>query len=86
MSIPRAATSVATNTRILPALKPASAWVRCDWLRLPWMRSADTRFLTRNAASRLARCFVRVKASTLRTPGAFTSSTRSRDLSSAGTA
>ncbi len=40
MSMPRAAMSVATRTRYLPLLKPASASVRWDCERLPWMRSA----------------------------------------------
>jgi hypothetical protein len=43
-------------------LKPPSAWVRCAWLLLPWIRPAATPFRTRYSARRLARCFVRVKA------------------------
>src|SRR4026209_2771077 len=42
MSMPRAAMSVATSTWNRPSLNPASAAVRCAWLRLPWMRADFT--------------------------------------------
>jgi hypothetical protein len=38
MSMPRAATSVATSARMREALKAASAAWRWPWLLLPWMR------------------------------------------------
>ena len=51
--------------------------MRCPWLRLPWMRSQGTPCLTRKSASRLARCLVRVKTSTLRMSPRLRSSSRS---------
>ena len=45
MSMPRAAMSVATSARMSPLLKPASAWVRADWLLLPCRAMAVMPFL-----------------------------------------
>ena len=60
----RATMSVATSTWISPALKPASACVRCACERLPWIRSDEMRCRCRNSCRRFARCFVRVKTIT----------------------
>mmetsp|Transcript_66725 Transcript_66725/g.201420 ORF Transcript_66725/g.201420 Transcript_66725/m.201420 type:complete len:292 (+) Transcript_66725:841-1716(+) len=46
MSRPRAATSVATSTRLAPALKRPSAWSLSRWSLSPWMM---TLFSVRNA-------------------------------------
>jgi len=39
--------SVATSTGKRPALKPSRAWLRCAWLRFPWILPAETPFLAR---------------------------------------
>ena len=60
MSMPRAAMSVATSTRISPFLKPASACVRAVWLLLPWIAiGADAVPAPATRARRLAPCLVR---------------------------
>ena len=64
MSMPRAAMSVATRTRNLPALKPWSAAVRWPCERLPWIGMQEMPSAVRLAARRLARCLVRVKTMT----------------------
>src|SRR5512144_2466342 len=61
MSMPRAATSVATRTANRPALKSASARTRCGWLLLPWIAVARIPSCSSCVASRFAPCLVRVK-------------------------
>ena len=61
MSMPRAATSVATRIETRPALKSVRARTRCDWLRLPWIAAALMPSRSSCSASRLAPCLVRVK-------------------------
>ena len=84
--MPRAAMSVATRTRDSPRLEGGEG-LRALRLadRLPWMRSAATPRRARPSASRLARCLVRVKTSTFRTPGWRSSSTSSGSFSSEAT-
>ena len=65
-SMPRAATSVATSTRILPDLNASSARWRWLWFLLPWIAAASTCARTRRFITRSAPCLVRVKTSTLR--------------------
>ena len=63
MSMPRAATSVATRIDTRPALKSLSARTRCDWLRLPWIAAAAIPSFTSCSARRFAPCLVRAKTS-----------------------
>ena len=62
--MPRAAMSVATNARMSPLLKPASAWVRAVWLLLPCKAMALMPFLVKNSATLLAPNLVRVNTNT----------------------
>ena len=77
--------SVATSTRYFPRLNPASASVRCDCDRFPWIRSALKPRLTRKRWSRLARCLVRVKTSASFMSPRSSSVASSDDLSSCDT-
>jgi hypothetical protein len=64
MSRPRAAISVATSTRILPALKSASAHVRAPCDLLPCIATAFSPSSCNCRARRSALCLVRTKTST----------------------
>ncbi len=65
MSIPRAAMSVATNTRTFPALKSASALVRAPCDLFPCIAAALMPEYSSNCLQSLfAPCFVRVNTST----------------------
>src|SRR5947209_14478155 len=61
ISMPRAAMSVATRTRILPARKFSSALWRAVCDLLPWIASAPIWRLARSSATLLAPCLVRLK-------------------------
>ena len=60
-SMPRAAMSVATSTRVRPLRKSSSARMRWLWLLLPWIASAPTPAASRCCATRSAPRLVRVK-------------------------
>ena len=81
MSMPRAAMSVATRARILPALKLSSAATRALWLLLPWMAAAPMPCLFRKVAMALAPCLVRLNTSALVTDGSARSLASNRFLS-----
>ena len=67
--MPRAAISVATSTRVLPALKSSSAVTRAVWLLLPWMAAAGMPCLFRSFAILSAPCLVRLNTSAFTTSG-----------------
>ena len=69
MSMPRAAMSVATSTRVLPSLKPSSAATRAVWLLLPWIAAAVMPCLVRSRAILSAPCLVRLNTSAFCTGG-----------------
>ena len=64
MSIPRAAMSVATSTRVLPFLKLVSAAWRAFCDLFPWIASAGIPRRSKSLETRSAPCLVRVKTKT----------------------
>ena len=68
MSMPRASTSVATSTSILPARKSRRARSRWFWLRSPWIAAQVTPWRERRRATVSARRLVRVNTITCSGP------------------
>src|SRR5258706_160212 len=71
ISMPRAATSVATRIFILPDLNSSSAWVRSSCERSPWIAVANRPSRCNWRARRAASRFMRVKISACGVSGAF---------------
>ena len=83
--MPRASTSVATRTPVLPARNDSSARSRWFCLRSPWMGSHEIPALRRRRQHASTRCFVRQNTITRSVPSALSTFASSAFLASSET-